>query len=113
MKNVIRKHSTGKLVLLEHITSAGGGQNFYTARAYEPTESLGDYIGRCFIEGKFMGDMGQKDISGTALEKSHKEVYRLVDQLFPELINSGLKSEGYVKYAISEIEKSGIKFEDH
>jgi hypothetical protein len=113
MKKIIRKHSTGKLVLLEHITSAGGGPNFYTARAYEHTDDFSLYIGRCSIEGTLMGDMGQKDISGNTLEKSHKEVYRMVDQLFPELLNKGLKSEGYVKYSIQEIEKSGIEFEDH
>lgn len=110
MKQIIRKLSTGQLVLLEHITSAGGGPNFYTARAYEHGKNLSDYIGKCTIEGERMGEIGQQDISGKALEKSHTDVYRLVDQLFPELINKGLKAEGYVKYTYSDIEKSGLRF---
>lgn len=113
MKKINRKTSTGKIVLLEHITSAGGGPNFYTARAYQSTDTLKNSIARCNIDGEIYGDLGQLDLSGKTLEKSHVEVYRLVDLLFPELLNKGLKAEGYVKYSIEDIKKSALFTADH
>lgn len=120
MKKIVRYISPSKLVLLEYLFSCGGTPDFITARAYtnapiilhlSKTEKIPcTSMARCFIDGDFFHDLGQLEITGKALEKSHTDVYRLVDELFPELINKGLKSEGYVKFSVSEIEESEIKW---
>jgi hypothetical protein len=118
VRQIIRKLSSGQLVLLEHITGAGGSPNRFAARLYSPhrhvvlklkdEEIEFNCLARCFIEGNFYYDIGHNDSTGKKEDKTHSHVYRLIDTLFPELINKGLKSEGYVIYSISEIEKSGI-----
>lgn len=109
MAKIIRKHNS-QFVVLDHLMPCGTFKECYTARAYERTGDLSKYIGRCSIDGDMMGDIGQQDLSGKALDKAQKEVYRLVDFLFPELINKGLKADGYVKFTPEEISKAGLQF---
>lgn len=114
---LIRRTSGGKLILLEYLYPCGGGAGCYTARAYiqEDKKIIIEHqkekiecasLGRCMIEGEFYKDLGQLDLTGNALEKSHSDVYRLADLLFPELFNKGLKAEGYIKYSVFETEKA-------
>jgi hypothetical protein len=95
------------LVVLERIIASGGGEDFFTARAYEKQINLSDHQNVIQVDKDFLGDIAYRsDAKGSKEERNHKEVYRLVDVLFPELLNKGTKSEGYVRYSLSDIKKS-------
>lgn len=106
-----RLAASGDMVMLEFIIAAGGGPDFYTARAYTPARHLSDYYGRTFVDGKLYGDLAypSEDPGAKAKRKGEHDIYRLIDSLFPELIGYGLKSQGYVKYTLDHVAKSGVK----
>lgn len=118
MKQIVRKLPGKKIVLLEfHYGSPPGSADFYTARAYinedqqifvehQKEKMLCVSIARCAISGEFYRDLGQLDLKGNALDKSHTDVYRLIDAAFPELSNKGLKAEGYAKYSPQDVQKA-------
>ncbi len=96
-KQVVRKIGDKLAVLCFHY-GIGGTKPFCTVRAYEQTIYKKEYLGRIYLEGVSYSDIGQNQNA-----KQEKEAYRLIDSLFPELINMGLKSEGYVKYSLEEV----------
>lgn len=118
MKQIIRKLPGARLVMLEfHYGSPPGSADFFTLRAYihEDQPIIVEYqkeklscasIARCQIDGTFYRDLGQLDLKGNSLDKSHSDVYRLIDAGFPELIGKGLKAEGYAKLTVQEVKKA-------
>lgn len=94
----------GKIVMVERIIAF---PEFYTARVYEKQINMADHDNRIDYNGAFYGDVCYRPGAG---EKVYKEIYRLIDDLFPELNNKGLKSDGYVKYSKADIQASGLKF---
>ncbi len=97
------------LVILERLTISGAPQIF-TARAYEKQENMADHQNRVMTPNGFYGDICYRK-DGKEKE-DFKEVYRLVDIAFPELVNRGLKQDGYVKFSHEDIKKSLISFEN-
>lgn len=104
LRSIVRKTSDNKMVMLDFLIGTGGGKDFCTARAYELAGHNGKHLGRVYHEGYVWGDIGQN-----VNAKQEKEAYRLIDALFPELVNSGLKSEGYARYTLDEVLKRGLK----
>lgn len=103
-RSIVRKSPDNRMVMLDFLFGTGGGKDFCTARAYELAGHDSKHLGRVYLEGVVWGDIGQN-----VNAKQEKEAYRLIDALFPELINCGLKSEGYVRYSQDEVLKRGLK----
>ena len=94
--------------MLERLHETGGPE-FFTARGYTPNINMGEYDGRIFYNNILYGDIAQpKKGTKKELELLYTDVYRLVDILYPELRNRGLKAEGYVKYSVLDLKRSRI-----
>lgn len=102
------------ICVLEFHYSNGGTPDFYTCRVYEKQKNFSDHAGRIIHNGLFWGDLAyiNEETTKKQKRKSETDIYRLIDQTFPELLNKGLKSEGYAKYTVDEITKSGIVIGD-
>lgn len=97
-----------KLVMVEFLYGSAA-PNFFTARAYEKSTHLNAHGNHIQHAGDYWGDICYRE-SGTE-KTNHKDVYRQVDAHFPELLNRGLKSEGYVRLSLADIRQSGLPFD--
>lgn len=91
------------LVVVQYHAPFAGQSQYYSARVYEIAGHNSEHMGKIFYDGLCWGDIGQNTAT-----KQEKETYRVIDITFPELVDSGFKSDGYIKYSNDEILKSGI-----
>lgn len=88
------------VAILERLAGCGGSADFWMCRVYELAR-FGEHYGRMFIDGACYGDIAYRK-SGKE-EKNHKDAYKLINDLFPEVAGLGLKAGGYACFTLEEM----------
>lgn len=90
------------VAILERLTGCGGTPDFWTCHVYERGR-FGQHGGRTFIDTVYFGDIAYRHAGKE--EKNHKDAYKLINELFPEIAPLGLKSGGHCRYTVEEVDK--------
>lgn len=86
-----------------------GQADTYIARAYEKQIFMSGHGNRVSYNGRLYGSIIDR-LGGTEKqEKADKqEAYKVIEKVFPELAGIGERTEGYIRYSIEELQKTGI-----